>query len=187
LSRNDPGLRTVAAESGKPKSRLIYPLSPFGIGWISVTAMFLGYTAILTPPMISFHWCAPGSRAEAGGGGGGWGVSDSCLGADDAPNVSMPARACSHSAAGSPTPFQHNVSMPACALRWLSYLRQPFRSAPTGTATLPLIGTQAPHRRCLIKFLPSLPPTQAGRRVCRRSDASLRHNPRHIFLNGNHI
>jgi len=50
-------------ESAKPQSRLIYPLSPFGIAWISVTALFLLYTAVVTPPMIAFCWldpeCAP--------------------------------------------------------------------------------------------------------------------------------
>ena len=39
-----------------PASRLIHPLSPFGIGWLCLTAVFLGYTAVMTPPIIAFHW-----------------------------------------------------------------------------------------------------------------------------------
>ena len=42
-----------------PPSCLIYPLSYFGILWVGLTALFLAYTAIVTPPMISFHWLNP--------------------------------------------------------------------------------------------------------------------------------
>ena len=33
----------------KPESKLIHPLSPFGMFWIGITAVFLAYTAIVTP------------------------------------------------------------------------------------------------------------------------------------------
>ena len=33
----------------QPASRLLHPLSPFGICWIGMTAVFLAYTAIVTP------------------------------------------------------------------------------------------------------------------------------------------
>jgi hypothetical protein len=33
----------------EPASRLIHPLSTFGILWIGITALFLAYTAIATP------------------------------------------------------------------------------------------------------------------------------------------
>ena len=39
-----------------PASQLIYPLSPFGLSWLAITALFLVYTAVVTPPMIAFHW-----------------------------------------------------------------------------------------------------------------------------------
>ena len=39
-----------------PASRLIYPLSPFAIGWMAVTCAFLLYTAVVTPAVIAFHW-----------------------------------------------------------------------------------------------------------------------------------
>ena len=39
-----------------PSCRLIYPLSPFGVAWLGTTAFFLVYTAVVTPPMIAFHW-----------------------------------------------------------------------------------------------------------------------------------
>ena len=39
-----------------PASKLIYPLSPFGVAWLAVTAILLVYTAIVTPPVIAFHW-----------------------------------------------------------------------------------------------------------------------------------
>ena len=42
--------------TGQPASKLIYPLSHFGVAWILTTALLLAYTAIVTPPMISFHW-----------------------------------------------------------------------------------------------------------------------------------
>jgi CRP-like cAMP-binding protein len=45
--------------SGQPQSRLIYPMSWFGVAWIFLTAIFLIYTAIVTPPMIAFHWLDP--------------------------------------------------------------------------------------------------------------------------------
>ena len=31
-----------------PKSILLYPLAPFGLGWLMCTAFFLVYTAIVT-------------------------------------------------------------------------------------------------------------------------------------------
>ena len=42
-----------------PTSRLVYPLSPFGVSWLVLTAILLAYTAIVTPPVISFHWLDP--------------------------------------------------------------------------------------------------------------------------------
>ena len=39
-----------------PASRLIHPFSPFGIAWMLMTAFFLAYTAVITPPVIAFHW-----------------------------------------------------------------------------------------------------------------------------------
>ena len=42
-----------------PASRLIHPLSNFGIAWVFTTAFFLVYTAIVTPPIISFSWLDP--------------------------------------------------------------------------------------------------------------------------------
>ena len=42
--------------TGQPASKLVYPLSHFGVAWILTTALLLAYTAIVTPPMISFHW-----------------------------------------------------------------------------------------------------------------------------------
>lgn len=39
-----------------PSSKLIHPLSRFSLAWLSVTAVLLGYTAIVTPSMIAFHW-----------------------------------------------------------------------------------------------------------------------------------
>jgi hypothetical protein len=41
---------------GMPPSRLIYPLSPFGISWVVITAVLLLYTAVVTPAVIVFHW-----------------------------------------------------------------------------------------------------------------------------------
>jgi len=38
---------------------LIYPLSVFGITWVSITAVLLAYTALVTPPVIAFHWLDP--------------------------------------------------------------------------------------------------------------------------------
>ena len=37
-------------------SRVIYPLSPFSVGWTALTCFFLLYTAIVTPAVIAFHW-----------------------------------------------------------------------------------------------------------------------------------
>ena len=37
-------------------TNMIHPASVFGIAWTSITAVFLIYTAIVTPPMIAFHW-----------------------------------------------------------------------------------------------------------------------------------
>jgi hypothetical protein len=34
----------------------VHPLSRFGLGWTGITALFLVYTAIVTPPTIAFHW-----------------------------------------------------------------------------------------------------------------------------------
>ena len=53
------GIGLEHAASGQPQSRLIYPMSWFGVVWISWTAIFLIYTALVTPPMISFHWLDP--------------------------------------------------------------------------------------------------------------------------------
>ena len=53
------GIGEEHALSGQPESRLIYPLSYFSIVWLTVTAMFLAYTAVVTPAMISFHWLDP--------------------------------------------------------------------------------------------------------------------------------
>jgi len=39
--------------------RLIYPLSVFGLLWVSITALFLAYTAVVTPPVIAYHWLDP--------------------------------------------------------------------------------------------------------------------------------
>ena len=44
---------------GQPESRLINPLSPFSIGWTIATAIFLAYTALVTPAQISFGWLDP--------------------------------------------------------------------------------------------------------------------------------
>ena len=45
--------------TGKPYSRLIYPLSHFAIAWVATTAFFLLYTATITPLVISFFWLDP--------------------------------------------------------------------------------------------------------------------------------
>lgn len=37
-------------------SQLVHPHSNFHVSWISLTACFLLYTAIVTPAVISFHW-----------------------------------------------------------------------------------------------------------------------------------
>jgi hypothetical protein len=50
------GIGEELEASMHPGSKLIHPLSAFGITWIAITAMFLGYTALVTPPMIAFHW-----------------------------------------------------------------------------------------------------------------------------------
>jgi len=38
------GIGPLNPDTGKPSSRLIYPLSRFGVMWIGVTALLLGYT-----------------------------------------------------------------------------------------------------------------------------------------------
>jgi hypothetical protein len=43
--------------------RVIYPLSVFGITWVSITAVLLAYTALVTPPVIAFHWLDPDCTA----------------------------------------------------------------------------------------------------------------------------
>ena len=43
------GIGPEDKESGQPKSSLILPLSNFGVNWIFLTSIFLGYTAIVTP------------------------------------------------------------------------------------------------------------------------------------------
>jgi len=57
------GIGPEDRDSGMPKSNLIVPLSPFGVGWIGVTSLFLAYTAVFTPPMIALFWledpCTP--------------------------------------------------------------------------------------------------------------------------------
>ncbi len=50
------GIGPELEASGRPSSKLIHPLSPFGLTWIAITAIFLAYTALVTPPMIAFHW-----------------------------------------------------------------------------------------------------------------------------------
>ena len=50
------GIGPEDKESGQPKSALILPLSNFGVNWIFLTSLFLGYTAIVTPWMVSFYW-----------------------------------------------------------------------------------------------------------------------------------
>jgi hypothetical protein len=42
-----------------PASKLIYPLSLFAVSWVIITAVFLAYTAIVTPPIIVFYWLDP--------------------------------------------------------------------------------------------------------------------------------
>jgi hypothetical protein len=39
-----------------PESRLIFPGSPFAVGWMTLTATCLLYTALVTPAAIAFHW-----------------------------------------------------------------------------------------------------------------------------------
>lgn len=47
----------IGEHDGKiPSSRLVHPHSPFHLFWTSLTAMFLLYTAIVVPAVISFHW-----------------------------------------------------------------------------------------------------------------------------------
>jgi hypothetical protein len=41
---------------GMPSSRLIYPYSKFAVTWLGCTCVFLLYTAIVTPAVISLHW-----------------------------------------------------------------------------------------------------------------------------------
>jgi len=52
-------LETGPEYQDMPHSRMIYPLSPFGLSWLGLTAFFLIYTAVVTPPMIAFHWLDP--------------------------------------------------------------------------------------------------------------------------------
>jgi len=42
-----------------PASRLLYPLAPFSLAWTVLTALFLAYTAVVTPAVIAFFWKAP--------------------------------------------------------------------------------------------------------------------------------
>jgi len=61
LGYDDPGWKKryfgIGPEWGDlPSSRAIHPLSPFAVCWVSTTAVFLLYTAVLTPPIIAFHW-----------------------------------------------------------------------------------------------------------------------------------
>ena len=35
---------------------MIFPLSPFGISWMVLMTVGLFYTALLTPPVVAFHW-----------------------------------------------------------------------------------------------------------------------------------
>ena len=57
------GMGPEDLETGKIASRMISPVSPFCIGWTIFTAIFLAYTAIVTPPVIAYCWndppCAP--------------------------------------------------------------------------------------------------------------------------------
>ena len=41
-----------------PKSSLIFPTSPFSLGWAICTGLLLLYTAVVTPPVIAFFWHA---------------------------------------------------------------------------------------------------------------------------------
>lgn len=50
------GIGPEDRDTGMPKSDLVVPLSPFGVGWIGVTSLFLAYTAVFTPPMIALFW-----------------------------------------------------------------------------------------------------------------------------------
>ena len=47
------GIGAENRQSGQPKSRLIWPHSPFGTFWILGTTVFLAYTAVVTPPIIA--------------------------------------------------------------------------------------------------------------------------------------
>jgi len=44
---------------GQVESSLISPLSPFSLCWTLITALLLAYTAVVTPPQISFGWLDP--------------------------------------------------------------------------------------------------------------------------------
>ena len=50
------GIGPADEMAGVPASRLIYPLSSFGLMWIFLTAGFLGYTAVVTLPVIAYYW-----------------------------------------------------------------------------------------------------------------------------------
>jgi hypothetical protein len=46
----------AASDSGLPASKLIHPLSKFGLAWVSANCIFLAYIAVVTPPMIALYW-----------------------------------------------------------------------------------------------------------------------------------
>jgi len=50
------GIGIQAHSTDLPTSRLVHPSSPFAVSWLVLTCGFLLYTAVVTPPVISFHW-----------------------------------------------------------------------------------------------------------------------------------
>ncbi len=53
------GIGPEDLDIGQPESKLISPLSPFSIAWTLATAVLLAYTAVVTPPQISFGYLHP--------------------------------------------------------------------------------------------------------------------------------
>ena len=53
------GIGPEDLDIGQVESKLISPLSPFSIAWTLATAILLAYTAVVTPPQISFGWLDP--------------------------------------------------------------------------------------------------------------------------------
>jgi hypothetical protein len=65
LKGTDVSLILFCLDSGQKGSRMINPTSQFILGWTLLTALMLSYTAIVTPPVISYGWmdpseCTPG-------------------------------------------------------------------------------------------------------------------------------